>query len=96
MRSLSLLPSDGRHFIQFSSSSCETNFFLFEISSLSLLSVEHELRCVSDSGATWCRNPGETPGEAEGETPGEAEGDTENGVGRGLLLIAEVAVVCCA
>ena len=37
--------------------------------------MEHELRCVSDSGTTWCRNPGETPGEAEGETPGEAEGD---------------------
>ena len=42
------------------------NFFLFEISSLSP-SVEHELKCVSDSGATWCQNPGEMPGEAEGD-----------------------------
>ena len=65
MRSLSLLPGQQSPFSSPSSFSCATNF-LVEISSLSP-PVEFGLKCVSDSGATWCRNPGETPDEAEGD-----------------------------
>ena len=44
--------------------------------------MEHELRCVSDSGATWCRNPGETAGEAEGDRT-----DLDAGCCRSLRLL---------